>query len=389
MGIVKVSGQKLNLSPEEEAKLKAANQSFIQGMGAKNQRRGMGDLAAGHAGTAVQNAMSALVPAQGGDGVNALADTALNAAGAMMGGVAEGVSTGLKTLSDQSAANEAAGYAGAMRDAQNDRARADLMGQAGQAARDMNLQNAAQGAAMTDSAIANQGAYDMGMQSIGMSGIEGSANMERNLQYGMDRADAEQRLQYEIMGNGAEDLSNSLAQSFGDLSQGKAAATQGAWSDSMTQAGQANAAQWAAQSAAEHKFSLESMAELDRANNEAAFAAGVNDAQGQNGPDSEYETAAGGQNGPDSEYEAAGEPETAQPGDPPEEPKAKINPDDLISFYSQPKSTAQSLAKLKTAGMTEDDIAEFDKIMGEFNKSPNREARIARTRQFLAEKGYM
>jgi hypothetical protein len=61
------------------------------------------------------------------------ANMALNAAGAMMGGVAEGVSASLKTLSDQRAANGAAGYAGAQNQWGADPAGSGKPGPAGQA----------------------------------------------------------------------------------------------------------------------------------------------------------------------------------------------------------------------------------------------------------------
>jgi hypothetical protein len=132
-----------------------------------------------------------------------------------------------------SQANEAANRAGAMAEAGNEQARRGIMESAEQAAKGMNLQNAARGAAMTDSAIANRSAFDMGMQSIGMSGIEGSANMERNLQYGKSNAEAAEQMRYDMMNAEAEGLGNSMAKSFSDLSYGKSQAMQEAWGNSV------------------------------------------------------------------------------------------------------------------------------------------------------------
>jgi hypothetical protein len=64
------------------------------------------------------------------------------------------------------------------------------------------------------------------MQNIDSSGIEGSGNMERNLQYGKSRSEAAREaardMEHAMMGQEAQGLGDSLVQSFGDLPQGKA-----------------------------------------------------------------------------------------------------------------------------------------------------------------------
>jgi hypothetical protein len=165
-------------------------------------------------------------------------DTRIGAAAAnVMGDVVQtmGDMTGgmLRGNEMREKADAAAGYAGAMAEAQNSQARAAIMKQAEGRADAMNLQNAARTADITDGAIAGMNAYESGMAGIGMSGIEGSENMERNLEYGKNRAEGEAQMQYDMMGMEAQNFSDSMANSFSDLSQGKSAAMQGAWSGSM------------------------------------------------------------------------------------------------------------------------------------------------------------
>jgi hypothetical protein len=114
--------------------------------------------------------------------------------------------------------------AGAMAEAGNIQARRDLMNQANSQFDQMNMMNAAQGARMGDAAIGQAGQFANAQAAIGNSGISGSKNMERNLQYGKDRADAEAQLQFDIMGNNAQQVENSMAQSFDQLTQNKAGA---------------------------------------------------------------------------------------------------------------------------------------------------------------------
>ena len=95
--------------------------------------------------------------------------------------------------------------------------------------------NMARTGEMTDAAVADAGAFERGMQGIDMSGIEGSGNMERNLQYGKSRGEAQAEMQYEMMNQEAQGLENSMARSFSELSQGKAGAMQDAWGRSIGQ----------------------------------------------------------------------------------------------------------------------------------------------------------
>jgi hypothetical protein len=77
---------------------------------------------------------------------------------------------------------------------------------------------------MGGAAIGQAGQFANAQAAMGSSGISGSKNMERNLQYGMDRADAEAQLQFDIMGNNAQQVENSMAQSFDQLTRNKAGA---------------------------------------------------------------------------------------------------------------------------------------------------------------------
>jgi hypothetical protein len=252
------------------AKKQLKEMGHLENLSEFNKKKGKDDFMAGHAGTIVQNA--------------ALSSDEFGPMASQLGLVAEIPSMLLASQGLADGAGAAAAQAGAMADARNGHAREAVMRQAGTAARDMNLQNAAQTAAMTDSAIANRNAYESGMADIGMSGIDGSANMERNLQYGKSRAEAEQQMQYELMGNEAADLSGSMAQSFGELSQGKTRDMQSAWSEVVTGAKEANTAQWMAQNAEEQKLTMDWLASDKEADKQIAFEAGAE--AGQNGPDS-------------------------------------------------------------------------------------------------------
>ena len=116
---------------------------------------------------------------------------------------------------------------------QNELARADTIAAGELQAQGMNRQAEAQAGQMTDNAIAQANAFDAGMQGIGMSGIEGSGNMERNLQYGQDRADAAEQLAFDAQRAEGEGLERSMANTFSDLSQYKAGAIADAVSGSM------------------------------------------------------------------------------------------------------------------------------------------------------------
>jgi hypothetical protein len=162
----------------------------------------------------------------------AIAENVLSNVGDAAGGALRGWGNAV-------AAEGAATQAGAFAEARNEQARQGMMEQAGRDMRDMNAQNAATGLQLTDSAIAQANAFGTGMQGIDSSGIEGSANMERNLQYGQSKADAAEQMQYDMMNNAADDYSKGMAASFSDLSQAKAGAMAGAWTGSMREANNA------------------------------------------------------------------------------------------------------------------------------------------------------
>jgi hypothetical protein len=159
-------------------------------------------------------------------------DTSVGSAGARLAGDAGGGL--LRTFGQMNKAGAAATQAGAFADARNGRARAGIMEDAGRTADAMNLRNAARGAALTDSAIASDNAFESGMADIGMSGIEGSGNMERNLKYGKSRSEAARDMEHAMMNQEAGNFAGSLVQSFDSLSPGKAGAMQQAWGGSMS-----------------------------------------------------------------------------------------------------------------------------------------------------------
>ena len=257
----------------------------------------------------------------------------------VMQNIGDAAGGALRAYGWASQANEAANLAGAMADARNTQAQRGIMDSAKQAAKGMNLQNAARTAAMTDSAIANQSAFDMGMQSIGMSGIEGSANMERNLQYGKSNAEAAEQMQYDMMNAEAEGLANSMAKSFSDLSQRRAGAEAGAFSDYMNQYGANNAAQWAAESQADYKFTLEDMAEWEQAEVEAAGVQGAEEV-------SKEEAAAG--------QAAAGHP------------LANMNWDDGTRGYDKPPETMVVPPAAGAGSVDEMDLAELIRLRDKY-----------------------
>jgi chemotaxis protein histidine kinase CheA len=122
---------------------------------------------------------------------------------------------------------------GAAQTAGNEHARAGIMKGAEAQGDAMNLQNAARSGELADSAIAADSAFESGMQGIDASGIEGSGNMERNLKYGKSRSEAARDMEHAMTGQEAQGLGDSLVQSFDDLSQSKAGATQTAFSGSL------------------------------------------------------------------------------------------------------------------------------------------------------------
>jgi hypothetical protein len=145
----------------------------------------------------------------------------------------------LRTQGQANAAQSASGLAGAMADAQNERAQQSVIAGAENAADQMNLQARQMSANLTGSAIGQKNAFERGAQAIGMSGIEGSDNMTRNLQYGQDRADAGEQLAYDIAGAQTDMLQDSMVQSFDSLSQSKLASMQNAFNGSLQGAGNA------------------------------------------------------------------------------------------------------------------------------------------------------
>jgi hypothetical protein len=338
-----------------------------------NKRRQAADMAEGHAGTFVNNALSSFAKDKSDWG-----NFASNLVGSGIGGnLAEAMSVSLVAAAGQEAANGAAENAGAMADARNAWMRERVMSGAGDAARDMNLQNAARTAAMTDGAIADQSAYDTGMRSIGMSGIEGSANMERNLQYGMDRADAERQLEYSIMGNSAADFSRSLAGSFGDLSQNKADAMRDAFSGYMGQAAADNAAQWARTSQADYRLTQEETAARKEMAENAAGREGMSAGR--------EETSGGTEAEPPAALETAEAARTETPGT---AAKQRVNPETLFNAYSDPMLDTKSAAYLKESGLSPEDQADFDALMGAYHGRKDREGRKEATKDFLRKRGY-
>jgi hypothetical protein len=165
----------------------------------------------------------------------ALHSLGVNAFASFTKGLGDVIGQGFATNAAGTQASQAMNTAGIMADAANNRAQQGVVEGANQANRDLNtnIQGAALG--MADSAIAQANSFESGMQGIGMSGISGSKNMERNLQYGQDRAEAENDLQFALMGNQAQDIEDSMVGSFDQLSQNKADAMVGAYNNSMGQ----------------------------------------------------------------------------------------------------------------------------------------------------------
>lgn len=183
-------------------------------------------------------AQAALLAKQQQDGIDKYASmtglqqvgvSAKGAVGDWLGRLAGDFASGVGSAFDRAGqAVMQAGTAGAFADARNAHARNAIVAGAQSEAENMNLAARAQAAGMADSAIAQANAYGAGMQGIAMNGIEGSANMERNLQYGQDRADAEEQLAFDLQGKQAADLGASMVNSFDQLSQGKQQAMSGA-----------------------------------------------------------------------------------------------------------------------------------------------------------------
>lgn len=195
-----------HMTDEQRATFAVRKQAFTDKKNAAEQEYTLEALRNNHLGQTVTKLI--------GSDSRAIAG-AINAGGDALAGLGAGIN-----------AFAAAKSAGNTVEAQNERARGAMLEQAQSDMRDMNLQNEAEGRAMTGAAVAQGNAFDAGMQGIAMSGIEGSDNMERNLQFGQDRADEQEAMQFNIMNNRADDYERSMANSFSDLSQNKSAAMQ-------------------------------------------------------------------------------------------------------------------------------------------------------------------
>jgi hypothetical protein len=179
------------------------------------------------------------------------------AGGAIMNGLqnAGDVAGGLiRGAGMQQQAAEAAKTAGAFADAGNDKFRKALIGDAGKRADVINAQNAAAGAGLNDSAIGSAFNSANAYAAMDSSGVEGS-NMERNIRYGMGRDAAQRELAADMMGRQGQDLSDSLAYSFDQLSQNKAAAQQQAWGGVISNYNQGLDSEYAA--AGQKEFELQ------------------------------------------------------------------------------------------------------------------------------------
>jgi hypothetical protein len=184
-----------------------------------------------------------------GSAINSATLTDSRKAGNVIGGaitatLGDALGGAIRGLDQGYAAAGAARTARAMQNAQNEHARNDIVAQGDAAAQDMNFAARGTSAQMTDNAIAQANSFESGMQGIGASGIEGSANMERNLQYGQSRADAQEQMQYDMMSDQAGDLSNEMAHSFSNLSQMTQQAGTNALNGSINAADAAYNADW-------------------------------------------------------------------------------------------------------------------------------------------------
>jgi hypothetical protein len=157
---------------------------------------------------------------------NPLTMAAVEGFGDFLGGISR---TGIL----QTKANEAANIAGAVENARNGQERLAIMDAAGERADSMNLANAQAGRDITDSSAANAIDFERAMGAAAFSGIEGG-NSERNLKYGMDRADAQNQLQLDLMGRDAANLQKGMVNSFEQLSRNKVNSMQGAFNDVLS-----------------------------------------------------------------------------------------------------------------------------------------------------------
>jgi hypothetical protein len=223
----------LMADPDAGAYLQKENIKSRDADNAVKQRRLTGDLKAGNFGTGLVSGVNKALNGAGKQGLpeGGIASLLLQNAGDIGGGLLRAAGLG-------KSANNAAEQAGVMADAQNDQIRNQLIENAKREAEGMNASNAAAAAGMADSANAAAFSAERQQAAIADSGIEGSSNMGRNVEYGLDREEAQARLQYDMMAQGARDMSGRLANSFSELSQNKAGAMRGAWNNAVSSFGQ-------------------------------------------------------------------------------------------------------------------------------------------------------
>jgi hypothetical protein len=139
----------------------------------------------------------------------------------------------LKAPGWESESETAAQKAGAQAEIRNTIERRRLMDQAERDMGEMNRDSRRAAMQMTDGAINQSNAYGLGRQAAAMSGVSGSGNMERNLDYSRDMADAQNQLAYDMMNGQANDYSKAMAYSFGELSAYKGRQMAAGWADSV------------------------------------------------------------------------------------------------------------------------------------------------------------
>jgi hypothetical protein len=139
----------------------------------------------------------------------------------------------LRGAANERAAEAAAKGAGAWADIKNERERERIMNEAGGELDAANARNVQTAAGMMDGSVQAADGAERAMAGIGASGMDGSSNMTRNIEYAQDAESARKQLQFDIMGNDAAALESSMARSFSDLSQNKAGAMASAWGAEM------------------------------------------------------------------------------------------------------------------------------------------------------------
>jgi hypothetical protein len=224
--------EKIQADPEASQVYGAAREKVTQKHMQSFMTDMQGGMKTGSWGQAARGATMGLGAALGAESPTAqavvgLAGDAAAVAGDVVGGYLHG-------MGQAEQAGTAMTKAGAMAEAGNIQARNSLVNDANSAYGQMNSANAAAGAGMTDAAIGQAGAFESGMAAIGSSGISGSGNMKRNLQYGQDRADAQEQLQFDLMGSQAQGVQDAMVNSFDELSNNKAGAMSDAYGGTLT-----------------------------------------------------------------------------------------------------------------------------------------------------------